>query len=100
MLVKIRELLAAVPSTSASLSAILQSLLCAFSPHKAGLTGNPAKNARGPEFVVRYAPAGLQRTGPALRSPLADLVNERLIFEVPFSLLHQPLGLRLALVGG
>ena len=34
VLVKIRELLAAVPSTSASLSVILQSLFCAFSPHR------------------------------------------------------------------
>src|SRR5215510_13399245 len=67
VLVKVRELLAAVPSSSASLSVILQSLLCAFSPHKAELTGSPAKSARGPDFVVRYAPA----QPPADRSGVA-----------------------------
>jgi hypothetical protein len=73
VLVKIRELLAAVPSSSASLSAILQSLLCAFSPHKAELTGNPAKSARGPEFVVRYAPAQAS-SGPVRHCTQAWLI--------------------------
>jgi hypothetical protein len=79
VLVKIRELLAAVPSSSASLSVILQSLLCAFSPHKAELTGNPAKSARGPEVVVHYAPAPPSVAGPAWHAGLADLVNEWLM---------------------
>jgi hypothetical protein len=52
VLVKIRELLAAVPSTSASLSVILRSLFCALSPHKAGSTGDPAMT-RTPTGVCR-----------------------------------------------
>ena len=39
--VQIRELRAAVPSTSASPSVIRQSLFCAFSPHKARSTRDP-----------------------------------------------------------
>jgi len=78
--VKIRELLTAVPSTSASLSVILQSLVCAFSPHKAGLTGNPAMTrTRTGVFASLDVGRASGLPTPILPAGFADLVNERLI---------------------
>jgi hypothetical protein len=66
VLVKIRELLAAVPSTSASLSAILQSLLCAFSPQ--GRIDRQSRQECTWTGVCRSLVhrLGLRWTGPAL----------------------------------
>ena len=80
VLVKIRELLAAVPSSSASLSVILQSLFLRIFPAQGRIDRQSGQECTW-TGVRRWLCAGSASSGPVrrLRTGLADLVNEWLI---------------------